>query len=1203
MFARLRSWLLLPAVLLLLAGAPVLAQEFNLPGLDQPAEAFVEGLQKRFPNGAPPAARRAAEQQATAAIAKRDWPAAIAALELRIAQGDVNADLYNALANAYLRAAQPDSQKALYAAWNGFQMADAGEPEAKSLLLVAEALKAQDKLTQVVQTWQAIVDRVPANADYKRQLADAQRAVGLTVRNMRTESEAEPPRVCLDFTSPPSRRPDFHPQDWVTLNPPVPGAAVTREGNQICISGLPSGATTVATLRAGMPGEGGLTMTRPNVVTIAMPNRQPRIVVDTRMFVLPRGQAPNMGVTTINLSKVDLTLLRLTERNVANFLRDYRLGEQVDRWSIDYMAETVASEVWKGSAEIPKWEANRPARTSLPMPEALASAGPGLYALTMKPGDGTLRAGSSANAVQMILRTDLAPTVWRGSDGLVVQVRGYSDAKPRAGIRLRLIARNNDILGEATTDDLGVGRFARALTRGEGSLEPGAIQAFQGDPDSATDFASLDLNMAAFDLSDRGVEGMPHPGPLDGFVWLDRGIYRPAETVQVMALVRDAAGLPADIPVQVTVKRPGGQVFVKTTPPRTGDASLYLPVVLSAGAQAGTWTIELHADPALPPIGKAEFRVDAFVPDRMAVDVGPVPPVLVSGQPADLPVTARFLYGAPGANLSGSANLRLVVDPAPFPALAGFRIGQIGETYAPRMVELQVPETDAQGRTTIRVDVGRQPDTTFALKAEIELGIDDPAGRASRATASIPVRPAGPLIGLKPLFEGNAVDANTEAAFEIAAVNPEGARIPLGAKLRLVRERPDWRLVTRGSLARYETVWRDQPLETQDIAIPADGALRFARRLDFGRYRIEVAQADGMAITSYRFRAGWASSDSPDVPDRVDVSAATASAKVGETVKIHIAPPFAGEATVAVLSDRVLALRTVAVPEGGADVEVPVEESWGPGAYVAVHLFRGGSDTKRPGRAIGLTWVGVDPAARTLAVSIDTPERLPPRARSLVPVKAAPGAWVTLAAVDEGILRLTRFASPNPAAHYLGRRRLGLDIRDDWGRLIAPGDGEATLLKQGGDEGGFVLPDIPIRTVTLFTPPVQVGADGTANVPLDMPDFNGEVRLMVVAWQGSRIGSASKPAVVRDPLVAEALLPRFLAPGDEARLAVMLHNVDLPAGPVRVAVSASGPLEVPPGTVLTANSFEAYYLSLGAEPAKSSAPAAEDFLTMDGAFF
>lgn len=162
-----------------------------------------------------------------------------------------------------------------------------------------------------------------------------------------------------------------------------------------------------------------------------------------------------------------------------------------------------------------------------------------------------------------------------------------------------------------------------------------------------------------------------------------------------------------------------------------------------------------------------------------------------------------------------------------------------------------------------------------------------------------------------------------------------------------------------------------------------------------------------MAATSYRFRSGWAATDSPDVPGKVDVSADHRSVPAGESVKIHIAPPFAGEASQLVLSDKVLSTRTLTVPASGTDVDVPVDASWGPGAYVAVHVFRGSTDTAdsagRPGRAIGLTWVGVDPTARTLPFAIDTPDRILPRTRIIVPVRAAPGAWVTMAAVDEGI--------------------------------------------------------------------------------------------------------------------------------------------------------------------------------------------------------
>jgi len=1148
--------ILLSVIVALALGSPARSAEFNIPGLERDSQAYAEQLTAKFPAGASAQARRQTDQAVDAAIRKQDWAAAATALEARVGQGDVLATHWIALARAQLRRTPAEPRRALQAAWQAFTASDAGPDEVPPLLMMADALRRLDRPVQVIQALEAAAERTPDDANITRQLADARRAAGVLVSRIRTEPEAEPARACLEFTVAPVKRDDFQPQDWVQLNPPVPGAATTREGDQLCVSGLPSGATTRLTLRAGMPGEGGLSVVRDLTYQVSMANKRARIDFDTRMFVLPRGQTPALGMTTVNLSAVKLTLARLTERNVVAFIRDTRLGQPVESWNAAEIGERTGSVVWTGTAQVPKWEPNKPARTALPLPDVLASAGPGLYALTVQAGDGTPNATS---AVQMILRTDLAPTVWRGADGLTIQVRGFADVLPRAGVTLRLLADNNDVLAETTTDALGVGRFAKPLLRGEGPLAPRAVLAF--GPDS--DFTMLDLETAAFDLSDRGVAGLPHPGPLDAYVWLDRGIYRPGETVQVMALLRDDAGRPTDIPARIIVKRPNGQVFLDSPVARLAEASTHLPVVLSAGAPAGTWTVEVKADPAAPPIGTTSFRVDAFVPDRMAVAFGTIPGPLRSDTAYTLPITASFLYGAPAAGLTGHATVRLIVDPAPFPALTGYRIGMDGEIYAPDQTEIELPATDAQGKTALTIPPRRAPDTTFALKASIEAVVDDPAGRGSRAAVDIPVRSMGNLLGIKPTFAGNAVDAGTEAAFDIAAVNPDGTRIAAKAKLRLVRERPDWRLVSRGGLARYETVWRDEPLQTTDITIPADAPFHIGKKLDFGRYRIEVTEAGGMAGTSMRFRSGWVSSDSPDMPDQVDVSADRKAYAPGDTARIHIAPPFGGQASLLVVTDKVHTIRTLEVAASGTDVDVPVDAAWGPGAYIAVHLYRTAADAKsRPGRAIGLVWAGIDPATRTLPVVFEAPDKYNPRGRAAIRLRTAPGAWVSLAAVDEGILRLTNFVSPDPRDHFLGRRRLGLDIRDDWGRLIAPPDGEATALRQGGDDGAFTLPDIPQKTVTLFIPPVQAGADGIAEFPLDLPDFNGQVRLMAVAWSGTKIGAASKPITVRDPVVAEPLLPRFLAPGDQARLTVLLHNLDLPAGETVVELSVDGPLSL-----------------------------------------
>ncbi len=1147
-------WLLL---LLVLFSAAARAQDFQIPGLSGDSAAYVQGLVSRAPAGAGPQARKQAEQRAADALRRQDWPGVAAALEARVVAGDAAGDTWLALARAHLRRVPPEAARSAQAAWQAFGMADPGAAEIPSLLVMAEAFRVMNRPEAAIPALEAALQRAPDDAGYKQLLADARRAAGIQVRRVSTETEADPPQACIEFTTAPARRADFVPGDWVRLSPAQPGAAVTRQGDQICVAGLPLGATTQVTLRAGLPGEDGLALNRDATLPVAMGNRDPRLIFDSRLFLLPRGQAPRITLASVNLSGVKLRLLRLTERTLVPWTREWTLGTSLDRFAFEGQTDN-GKVVWEGRADIPHWQPNQVNRTALPLPDAFTE--PGAYILLATPGDGT--PADDVYAIQTVIRTDLAPTVWRGSDGLTVQVRSFADALPRAGVQLSLLARSNDILAQATTDADGVARFPAPLLRGTGPQAPQSLHGMAGE-----DFVALDLTEAAFDLSDRGVEGMPQPGPLDAFAWTDRGIYRPGETVQVMALLRDNAGQPADVPARVVVKRPNGQTFLDQVPPRGADAAVHVPVALSGSAPSGTWSIEVLTDPALPPIGRAEFRVDAFVPDRMAVELAQAGPI-VPGRPYPVPVTARFLYGAPAANLTGSATLRLVRDPDPPAALAGYRIGLDGESFAPEEQEIALPVTDAQGRSTLPVLLKTAPDTTRPVRAELDVAVDDPSGRASHARASIPVRPAGNLIGIKPGFDGS-LDAGGEAVFDIAAVNADGARAAVPARLRLVRERPDWRLVMNGQLASYQTVYKDEPMEAAEVAIPAGQPFRFAKRLDFGRYRLEVSERGGLAATSVRFRAGWVASDSPDTPDKVDVSTDRRDYAPGGTAKVRIVSPFAGHATVLAVSDRVHSLRTVEVPAGGTDLDVPVDAAWGPGAYVAVHVFRAGDGT-RPGRAIGLAWVGIDPAGRTLAVSVAVTDKVASRGQVVVPVRTAPGAWVSLAAVDEGVLRLTGFASPDPGKHFLGRRRLGLDVRDDWGRLIAPAEGEATALRQGGDDGGGALPEIPQKVVALFTLPVQAGPDGAVPVPLDLPDFNGQVRLMAVAWQGNRIGSAAADMIVRDPLIAEPLLPRFLAPGDEAQLAVQLHNLDLPAGEAVATVSVEGPLALTGETRLAA---------------------------------
>ena len=677
-----------------------------------------------MPAGGTPQQKRQAEQRAADAQRRGDWAGVVSALESRVAAGDANGDIWLSLARAQLRRTPPDPAHAAQAAWQAFGQADTGPPEIPALQVMAEAFRAMNRPEAAITTLEAVLERAPDDAGTKQQLADARRAAGILVKNVHTETEAEPPQACIAFTSSPSRNPGFVPADWVRLLPAQPGAAVTRQGDQICIAGLRLGATTQVILRAGMPGEDGLALNRETTVPVAMGNRQPRLIFDSRMFLLPRNQAPRITLASVNLSSVKLQVLRLSERNLVQWTRDNQLGQALERYTFEGQTDN-GKLVWEGRADIPHWQQNQIARTALPLPDVFGS--PGAYLVLATPGDGT--PGGDIGAVQAVIRTDLAPTVWRGSDGLTVQVRSYADAQPRPGVQLSLLARDNDVLAEATTDADGVARFAAPLLRGTGPQAPHSIHGIAGN-----DLVTLDLTAAAFDLSDRGVEGLKHPGPLDAFAWTDRGIYRPGETVQVMALLRDAAGLPADLPAHLVIKRPNGQVFLDQVPPRGGDDSIYLPVALSQSAPAGMWSIDVLADPKQPAIGHAEFRVDAFVPDRMAVDIAASGPI-VPGTPYPVPVTARFLYGAPAADLTGSATLKLVRDPNPPAALAGYRVGLADEEFAPDSLQFTLPNTDPQGKATLPLLIKSAPDSTSPVLAQLDVAVDDPSGRAAHAHA------------------------------------------------------------------------------------------------------------------------------------------------------------------------------------------------------------------------------------------------------------------------------------------------------------------------------------------------------------------------------------------------------------------------------------------------------------------------------------
>jgi hypothetical protein len=250
-------------------------------------------------------------------------------------------------------------------------------------------------------------------------------------------------------------------------------------------------------------------------------------------------------------------------------------------------------------------------------------------------------------------------------------------------------------------------------------------------------------------------------------------------------------------------------------------------------------------------------------------------------------------------------------------------------------------------------------------------------------------------------------------------------------------------------------------------------------------------------------------------------------------------------------------------------VAFTVGEDWGPGAYVTATLVRpmNAQAGRMPSRAVGVAWVPLDQGANTLDVSLDAPVQMRPRETMSLPVKleglrAGETAYLTVAAVDVGILNLTGYDAPKPDDHFLGQRRLGMEIRDIYGRLIDGMQGAQGTIRTGGDApgGGMAMQGQPrnVKPVALYSGIVEVSADGSAEVAFDIPAFDGTLRLMAVAWSKTQVGHAVSDVIVRDPVTLLGTAPHFLTVGDTSQLHLSVHNVDGPAGDYSVSAEASG---------------------------------------------
>jgi len=1098
------------------------------------------------------------------------WGGFARAARILASDGSTYSERYNA------------QERGTIAAYMAYQQSTARQDQASYLALLGEFYAIREYWRSSLDAYRASL-QIADVASIRSTYEDLRAKHGFRITDYKVDSDSAAPRACFTFSEDlAGGRTDFAP--FVSVSGTANGA-VTAEGQQLCVDGLRHGQKYTIVLRQGLPSGVGENLLKNADYDIYVKDRSPQVRFTGKNYVLPKTGQQGIPVISVNAAEASVEVYRIGDRSLLPTIRGDDFLTQLSKYQAGKIAREKGVKIWSGRLSMAN-ELNKDVVTAFPVAQAIPKMEPGVYVMTAAAaGTEAAPAASqddesdydySRRSTQWFVVSDLGLTAMKGADGVAVVARSLATGAPKSGVEVRLIARNNEVLGTKTTDASGRARFDPGLARGEGGMAPGLVVAMAGAgpaqpaEGSSFDYGFLDMGGAPFDLSDRGVKGPAITSGAEAFLYTERGVYRSGETVNLTALLRDSRGTATSSALTLVMRRPDGVEYKREQVADQGLGGRAWSVALLNGAQRGTWRAQAYLDPKGKPVGEITFMVEDYVPEKLELTLAPKTPALRPGEPARIDLSARYLYGAPGSGLEVSGEV--VVQQAAssgIKGLEGFEVGMSEESVESSTVEMEEKsETGRDGKAVVTVPI-QAVEAPRPTEAKITLRVAEPGGRAIERSVTLPILPQGPVVAVKKLFTDLSDGAS--ASFDVVVAQPDGARIAKsGISWSLYRVERRYQWYNSDGRWGYEPVKSTRRVSDGRVDVAQDGPGRIAAPVTWGTYRLDLA-AEGASRTSITFTVGYSGDQTADTPDLLEVSLDKSAYRSGESLQARIKPRFAGRATVAVMTDGVQELREVDVPAEGTTISVPVKAEWGAGAYLVVTAFRplDAAQKRMPGRALGLAWFSIDKAARTLGVTLDLPEKMKPRQVLKVPVKlaglqAGEEAYVTVAAVDVGILNLTRYQTPDPAGHFFGQKALGVELRDLYGYLIDGMQGTVGAVRSGGDADAGGLNGIPPTQEPLarYSGVVKVGPDGTANVEFELPAFNGSVKVMAAAWTKSRVGSADRTVIVRDPIVVTGTLPRFLNIGDRSRLRLDLDNVEAPAGDYAVEIEPTGPILV-----------------------------------------
>lgn len=951
--------------------------------------------------------------------------------------------------------------------------------------------------------------------------------------------------------------------DFIRLKPEVP-FKIEVNGEYLILKSdrFKSGESVNLRLAKGLPSLNGLPLEREIAVGMVFTDLEPSLRFNSPGRYLSSKGLLNLGLETVNVQRVNVEISQIFANNIVAYLNNINDDYYAHEGYIARVGRVVSSELIDVNQD-----RNELVTTPINLGRYLSDFR-GIFQVVAYDDEHYWR-----RDYKYVIITDLGIVAKMGEDELVVWVNSLESLEPKAKAKVSLISRNNQILASEITDNQGIARF-KNIKQTVAGFESFIILAELGE-----DFSFIHLGSGRIATIDFDVRGRRHlVDGYEAFLYLDRDIFRPGDKGNLVAIVRGPnASLPPEFPVKLEIRQPDGRIFKELMSSTGQRGASEFAFDIPEYAQTGKFQASLKV--AEEVVGTTVFNVEEFMPERIKVTTELDRPVYSGGETATIKVEGMNLFGTPATGRR--VELKVKLEPVPFsPAgFASFTFGDPEQAFGVKEQELGESKLDDRGTATFAYTFPKGLTPPAKLRSVFHATVIEDGGRAVSSYQVAGFHCYERYIGIKPATADNYCNLNQPYQVKYIVLNQAGQPIE-GAELNVEVFRITWNSIYRkNARGKYEYVSeeeRESVYKGKLSSGKSEQSFEYAPK-EYGRHLIVIQDAGSSSRATVSFYAsGWGYAPwAMEHPDKIQLETERQSYRSGEQAKIQIKAPFAGKALVTVEREKIYEYRIIDLKENSGVVTVPVKEEYQPNVYVSVHLIRSHKSLEKraPVRAFGTVPLYVDVSKHRMAVKLTVPSELRPERQVEVDVKvegATDKAYLTLAAVDEGICQLTNYETPDPHDFFYGKRSLSIDSYDLYGMILPEVETAKTKSTPGGDEDRDRirkqnLNPVAVRRVkpvSLWSGLVSLDRSGRAKVKLDIPQFNGTLRLMAVAMSGSDFGSAQQKVLVRDPIVLTPTFPRFLAPRDQFTVPVGVFNATGKAGEFQVTLKADAPVEI-----------------------------------------